>query len=42
MSTDVDARVSQLLDQLNNPLLTDAEVERIQKKIDVLRDADSD
>jgi len=37
MPESIDARVERLLDQLENPNLSDQEVERIQKKIEFLQ-----
>lgn len=36
MSDDVDARISRLLDQLENPRLSPSEIARIQQKVQVL------
>ena len=35
--TSIDARIESLLDQLDNPGLTDREIDRIEKKLKVLR-----
>lgn len=33
MSNSIDERIERLLDQLENPALTEAEIDRIEKKI---------
>lgn len=40
MSDDVDARVSRLLDKLEDRTLSEQEIDRIQKKIEILRAQD--
>lgn len=37
MSDDIEARVSRLLDKLEDRTLSDQEIDRIQKKIEILR-----
>jgi hypothetical protein len=37
MATDVDTRISRLLDQLERPGLTESEIQRIEDKIRFLR-----
>lgn len=38
---DIDARVERLLNQLENPNLSDSEIDRIEKKIKLLRELES-